>query len=259
MKPFYGNTECATCKKRIGERGYWKTQENGTNVMVCADCHCAKPIQSVPAPQDDRWRCTVCGFRSDDKSPYGPTASCPRCSGESSPAPVKEPIEPFQAAPTVGAEALVELPELKRPPIRTVPTAQGTIMAYCSPADVEGYADLLVADLAILREQLKAAQEEIGGYKEWAVDVKRLCREIDVAMNGKDAAQQASLCDLVMPIEILAKQHKQDVERMKKARELLQRTIPHVDCCNGDCDCEGDRLAAEIKAFLSPARPEEEK
>lgn len=39
--------------------------------------------------------------------------------------------------------------------------------------------------------------QTISDYEEWANDVKRLTKEIDIIMNGEDCAKQASLCDVV--------------------------------------------------------------
>lgn len=44
--------------------------------------------------------------------------------------------------------------------------------------------------------------------------------------------------------------------QLEQARTLLRRTIPFVTCIDG-CDCDGCKLTTEIKAFLSPPRPEE--
>ena len=44
----------------------------------------------------------------------------------------------------------------------------------------------------------------LDGFREAQEDKRRLAREIDVAMHGAGAAQQASLCDLVHPARELA-------------------------------------------------------
>lgn len=61
--------------------------------------------------------------------------------------------------------------------------------------------DQLLALLAEREQHLG----EIEAYKEWAADVKRLTREIDVHMNGEEgAAMQASLCDVVGQVSDMA-------------------------------------------------------
>jgi plasmid maintenance system antidote protein VapI len=45
----------------------------------------------------------------------------------------------------------------------------------------------------------------LDGYRLWQTDVLRLTRELDVALFGENAAQQASLCDLIGPARDLAK------------------------------------------------------
>lgn len=56
--------------------------------------------------------------------------------------------------------------------------------------------DLESADIADLKI-------EIEGYKEMHEDHKSLVRDIDFILEGKGAAKQASLCDLVGPIQVL--------------------------------------------------------
>lgn len=55
-----------------------------------------------------------------------------------------------------------------------------------------------------LKQQLATQAEIITGYQEWGQDVKRLTRELDVALFGENAAPQASLCDLISPARALA-------------------------------------------------------
>lgn len=52
-------------------------------------------------------------------------------------------------------------------------------------------------------------------YEEVLASHRSLVREIDVAMNGAGAAPQASLCDLVPQIEIMA-------ERLRLARDQFR-------------------------------------
>ena len=63
----------------------------------------------------------------------------------------------------------------------------------------------------------------INDYEEVIEDHKRLVREIDVILCGKDAAQQASLCDLVSPIREL----KEQVSNMQEKvwDELKRKTV----------------------------------
>jgi hypothetical protein len=78
------------------------------------------------------------------------------------------------------------------------------------------------SEIASLRSQLE-------GYKEWAEDYKRLVKDIDVSINGEDgAAKQASLCDLVGPIEKLVSQlivAREEAADYRKALEEISRGI----------------------------------
>lgn len=80
-------------------------------------------------------------------------------------------------------------------------------------------ADLYDA-LAKERDELAA---EVVGYKEWAKDVKRLTRQLDVEMHGDGAAKQASLCDLIgsgNDMRVRAEKAEAEVERL---RDLVRR------------------------------------
>jgi len=46
----------------------------------------------------------------------------------------------------------------------------------------------------------------IKDYQEQQKDVARLTREIDVAINGKNAAKQASLCDILAQLNGFVRQ-----------------------------------------------------
>jgi len=48
-----------------------------------------------------------------------------------------------------------------------------------------------------LEGQIKRLTVELAGYEECLADKRRLTRELDVIINGDDAAEQASLCDIV--------------------------------------------------------------
>jgi len=74
-----------------------------------------------------------------------------------------------------------------------------------------------------LSELLDERNEELNGYKEAYEDHKRLVREIDVILCGKDAAQQASLCDLVSPIRELREQLNNMQEKVWD--ELKRKTV----------------------------------
>lgn len=57
-------------------------------------------------------------------------------------------------------------------------------------------------------EELLTYVDELEGYKESLEDKQRLTKELDVALFGDDAAEQASLCDLIGPAEKLRKELK---------------------------------------------------
>lgn len=62
-----------------------------------------------------------------------------------------------------------------------------------------GYGVAPSAVEAIARKLLEAEQM-ISGYEKAAADKRRLTRELDVLLNGENAAEQASLCDIVAQV-----------------------------------------------------------
>ena len=58
--------------------------------------------------------------------------------------------------------------------------------------------DLHQSALAERDREIAELRLQIKGYEEWAEDIKRLTRKLDVEMHGEEnAAKQASLCDLI--------------------------------------------------------------
>ncbi len=51
-----------------------------------------------------------------------------------------------------------------------------------------------------LRELVLQIWQMAEGYEEAAADKRRLVRELDVLLNGENAAKQASLCDIVAQV-----------------------------------------------------------
>ena len=95
-------------------------------------------------------------------------------------------------------------------------------------ADADAIA--LVPDLLA---EVIALRSEVDGYMEWAQDVKRLTRQLDIEMHGDGAAQQASLCDLIgagkdmrdraEKAEARAAEAEADAERLAEALAFSKR------------------------------------
>lgn len=88
------------------------------------------------------------------------------------------------------------------------------------------FISMVMNGLNIALQKSKRLNED---YKECFDDVKRLTKDIDVIMYGDDAAEQASLCDLIHPIKELAAERdalKDNEPRLKfaveSARALLE-------------------------------------
>ena len=69
-----------------------------------------------------------------------------------------------------------------------------------------------------MKERAEKAEAELSGYKECQESTKSLVREIDAIISDGNPAKQASLCDLVRPIQAL------------KDRAWNTRPSCHKDC-----------------------------
>lgn len=84
----------------------------------------------------------------------------------------------------------------------------------------------------------------IADYEEVLADKRRLVRELDVLMNGKQAAKQASLCDIVgqfpswkaKALRAERSAMRRVVRAMKTKCEAGHRTEPHTRATNSQCD-----------------------
>lgn len=54
-----------------------------------------------------------------------------------------------------------------------------------------------------LLDELTEVYAQLTAYKEAEADKQRLVRDLDVLLNGKEAAQQASLCDIVSQVQAM--------------------------------------------------------
>lgn len=54
-----------------------------------------------------------------------------------------------------------------------------------------------------LLDELREVYAQLSAYKEAEADKQRLVRDLDVLLNGKEAAQQASLCDIVSQVQAM--------------------------------------------------------
>lgn len=57
-----------------------------------------------------------------------------------------------------------------------------------------------------LLDELTEVYAQLTAYKEAQADTQRLVRDLDVLLNGKEAAQQASLCDIVSQVQAMMRQ-----------------------------------------------------
>lgn len=83
-----------------------------------------------------------------------------------------------------------------------------------------GYGNRHYAEtLVIIRERLQALEAarplNAADYEEVLAGHRRLVRQLDVALNGADAAKQASLCDIVAQVEALARLNGPVLERFR--------------------------------------------
>lgn len=64
----------------------------------------------------------------------------------------------------------------------------------------------------------------VSDFEEVNEDKKRLVRELDVIINGENAAKQASLCDMVSQVETEFSRLKAENSKMRNALEEILRT-----------------------------------
>lgn len=74
-----------------------------------------------------------------------------------------------------------------------------------------------------LKKEYDKLKEELDGYKAAQEDHNRLVREIDVILHYDEAAEQASLCDLVGPIAELVEAHAPLLEEYSALKEKAEK------------------------------------
>jgi len=129
------------------------------------------------------------------------------------------------------------------------------------PAPGQPVPDQLQQELTEARAQVEHLQAEVRGHEEYQADIKRLTRELDVALFGEEnAAQQASLCDLVRPASKLVSQLQQESASYQAKAVALQQFKDYVhgrldaagiDKCEEQNALNGCRIGARLDAVLA--------
>lgn len=73
-----------------------------------------------------------------------------------------------------------------------------------------------------------AAMPSVADYEQALADHRRLVRDLDIALNGENAAPQASLCDIVAQVKGMTRQAQQPVEWTCKHEPFEGRCV-HCD------------------------------
>lgn len=90
-----------------------------------------------------------------------------------------------------------------------------------------------------MNEQLTNAN-----YEEVLSDLRRLVRELDVAMHGEDgAAKQASICDLISP----AREMRKEIEHHRESIRCMSAFLRDLSVMMGTPDGDPDALADAIE------------
>jgi hypothetical protein len=94
----------------------------------------------------------------------------------------------------------------------------------------------------ILRQAFEEREQHISDLEEVLADTRRLTRELDIALVGEEnAAEQASLCDLICSAEKLRKELnevKKELEVYKRGHDIYKNEecpdgLPeNIDLCN---------------------------
>lgn len=104
-----------------------------------------------------------------------------------------------------------------------------------------------------LRDLVLQIWQMSEGYEQVEIDNRRLVRELDVLINGENAAQQASLCDIVAQVRS---------EGLKAVPAADEKYLRRIDEALADYDTVGDAISLleDFKAMLTgspaPAVPE---
>lgn len=88
------------------------------------------------------------------------------------------------------------------------PHDEGETLADCAKRSIE------ISDS--LRAEKERLQQQLADYQEAHEDKKRLTRELDVIINGGDAAKQASLCDIVGQLSDVLPALRNKADRLEK-------------------------------------------
>lgn len=103
-----------------------------------------------------------------------------------------------------------------------------------TPAELRGLADALEghaneSDVNLCRSAADAIEEleqQVENHENCAADVRRLTRELDVALSGEDgAAKQASLCDLIHPAERLRRELSERLSQLALLTQMLRQFL----------------------------------
>lgn len=142
--------------------------------------------------------------------------------------------------------------------------------AFMAPATDGRY--VRATDYDALAQRCADLEAENGAYKEWATDVKRFTRQIDVEMRGGGAAIQASLCDLVgAGLALRARAERAEAERDAIAVAMVEAAANVLDthgdsaatealgqrlCCNGQmCGCRGASVGDYLQHLIRALTP----
>jgi hypothetical protein len=123
-----------------------------------------------------------------------------------------------------------------------------------TPSDSTGYARLLrdnekfiAQELAEYRKEVTAdLSEQLNDWQECNEDKKRLCRDIDEILCGKEGmAKQASLCDLVGPIRDLKVEVATLRAQLAEQDALIQKHLSTLTSLEAAVKERDAQLAAE--------------
>lgn len=86
----------------------------------------------------------------------------------------------------------------------------------------------LISAEIMIGELCQEAAERIKDYEDVLADKRRLTRELDVALNGNDAAKQASLCDIVAQVKAAKRESSSDIaDRMAIRDKAIEEVAAH--------------------------------
>lgn len=106
------------------------------------------------------------------------------------------------------------------------------------------------------RVELKRQIEDLNEVLE---DKRRITKEIDVIINGNDAAQQPALIDVQKSVELLVRNLAAEKEKSAKLAEVFKKAVNHIERVAYLYDTPENKVQYIMKPYLEALKDYEQK